>query len=48
MRLDFLLYRSDLVAQALVERMDRIHLAIFLKDRRRVVRVLERSGSAPY
>jgi len=48
MRFDFALYRSDLVAQAFVERMDRIHLAIFLKDRRRVVRVLERSGSAPY
>jgi hypothetical protein len=40
--LDFLLDRGDLVAQPLVERIDRIHLAIFLKDRRPVVIVLER------
>jgi hypothetical protein len=48
MRLDFLLDRGDLLAQPFVERIDRIHLAIFLKDRRPVVIVLERSGSAPY
>src|SRR5712691_10596376 len=48
MRLDFLLDRGELVAQPLVERIDRIHLAIFLKDRRPVVTVLERSGAAPY
>src|SRR5229473_6980915 len=48
MRLDFLLDCGDLVAQPLVERIDRIHLAIFLKDRRPVVIVLERSGAAPY
>jgi hypothetical protein len=48
MRLDFLLDRGDLVAQPLVERIDGIHLAIFLKDRRPVAIVLERSGSAPY
>src|SRR5216684_8430997 len=48
MRLDFLLDCGDLVAQPLVERIDRIHLAIFLKDRRPVAIVLERSGSAPY
>src|SRR5712691_2910847 len=48
MRLDFLPDCGDLVAQPLVERIDRIHLAIFLKDRRPVVIVLECSGSAPY
>jgi hypothetical protein len=44
----FLFYRGDFVAQPFVERIDRIHLAIFLKDRRPVAIMLESSGAAPY
>jgi hypothetical protein len=43
MRLDFLLDRDDLVAQPLVERIDRIHLAFFL-DRRPLVLVNPDNG----
>src|SRR5713101_5454337 len=48
MRLDFLLDRGELVAQPLVERIDRIHLVIFPKDRRPVVMCSNVSGAAPY
>ena len=45
MRLDLLLDRCDLVAHPLVEGIDRIHLAIFLMDRRPLVCYLKRPGN---